>query len=67
MADDYCKEAIKVLMFDANKEKWLRRYCKLFMKVSICPTGHPNIANANLDGINYPLIGEFHRVYQLVI
>lgn len=67
VADENCKEALKELMIDANKVKWLRKYEKLFKKVSISPLGLPNIANANFDGVNYPFIGEFHRVYQLVM
>jgi hypothetical protein len=65
-ADESCKEAMNELMINANKEKWLRKYCKLFKKISICPTGLANIANANFDGINYISIRVFHNEYQLV-
>ena len=66
VADENCKEAIKELMFDANKIKWLCKYSKLFKKVSICPTELPNIANANFDGVNYSFIKVFHNKFQLV-
>jgi hypothetical protein len=67
VADENCKEALKELMIEENNIKWLSKYEKLFKKVSISPLGLPNIANANFDGVNYPFIGEFHRVYQLVM
>ena len=67
VADENCKEAIKELMFDANKLKWLRKYKRLFKKVSICPSGLPNIANSNFDGVNYGFIREFHNEFQLVL
>jgi len=66
VADENCKEALKELMIEENKIKWLSKYEKLFKKVSISPLGLPNIANANFDGVNYPFIGKFHRVYQRV-
>ena len=66
VADENCKEALKELMIEENKIKWLSKYEKLFKKVSISPIGLPKIANVNFDGVNYPFIGEFHRVYQRV-
>jgi hypothetical protein len=67
VADENCKEALKELMFDPNKVKWLSKCEKLFKKVSISPLGLPNIANANFNGVNYHFIGEFHMVYQRVM
>jgi hypothetical protein len=66
VADENCKEALKELMIEENKIKWLSKYEKLFKKVSISPLGLPNIANANFNGVNYHFIGEFHHEYQLV-
>ena len=67
VADENCKEALKELMIEENKIKWLSKYEKLFKKVSISPLGLPNIANANFNGVNYHFIGEFHMVYQRVM
>lgn len=66
IANDNAKEALKELMFDANKVKWLRKYQSLFKKVSIKTKGFPEIANCNLNGITYCFIIEFHHEYQLV-
>ena len=66
IANENAKEALKELMFDANKVKWLRKYQGLFKKVSIRPKGLPEIANCNLNGITYCFISEFHHEYQLV-
>ena len=68
VADENCRIALRELMFTSYKTKWLKDYTKLFKKVSVQPSQDlPNIANANFDGVNYPFIGEFHRVYQLVM
>jgi len=66
IANENAKEALKELMFDANKVKWLRKYQGLFKKVSISPKGLPEIANCNLNGITYCFISEFHQEYKLV-
>ena len=66
ISNENAKEALKELMFDANKVKWLRKYQGLFKKVSIKPKGLPEIANCNLNGITYCFIIEFHHEYQLV-
>ena len=66
IANENAKEALKELMFDANKVKWLRKYQGLFKKVSIKPKGLPEIANCNLNGITYCFIIEFHQEYKLV-
>lgn len=66
VADENCKEALKELMFDTNKVKWLRKYEGLFKKVSIKPKGLPEIANCNLNGITYCFIIEFHQEYILL-
>ncbi len=66
VADENCKEAMSQLVLFANKEIWLRKYNKLYKKVSICPTGLPNIANAYCNGVNYSYIRLFHNEYQLV-
>ena len=47
VADENCKQAIKELMFDANKVKWLSKYQSLFKKVSLKPKGLPEIVNCN--------------------
>ena len=68
VAVENCRIALRELMFTSYKTKWLKDYTKLFKKVSVQPSQDlPNIANANFDGVNYPFIGEFHRVYQLVM
>ena len=66
IANDNAKEALKELMFDANKVKWLRKYQGLFKKVTIRPKGLPGIANCNLNGITYSFISEFYQEYNLV-
>lgn len=66
IANDNAKEALKELMFDANKVKWLRKYQSLFKKVSIKTKGFPEIANCNLNGITYCFIIKFHQEYKLV-
>ena len=68
VADENCRIALRELMFTTFKTNWLKDYTKLFKKVSVQPSQDlPNIANANFDRVNYPFIGEFHRVYQLVM
>ena len=64
--NENCKKALKELMFDANKVKWLRKYKGLFKKVSISPKGLPEIVNCNLNGITYCFIIEFHQEYKIV-
>ena len=66
IANENAKEALKELMFDANKVKWLRKYQGLFKKVSIRPKGLPEIVNCNFHGITYCFISEFHHEYQLI-
>ena len=66
IANENAKEALKELMFDDNKVKWLTKYLWLFKKVSIKPKGLPVIVNCNLNGITYCFISEFHQEYQLV-
>ena len=66
IADENCKQAIKQLMSDANKVKWLRKYQKLLNKVIIQPEGLPEIVNCNLNGITYSFISEFYQEYRLV-
>ena len=66
IANENAKEALKELMFDANKVKWLRKYQDLFQKVSLKPKGLPEIVNCNFHGITYCFISEFHHEYQLV-
>ena len=68
VADENCRIALRELMFTTLKTNWLKDCTKLYKKVSVQPSQDlPNIANANFDGVNYPFIGEFHRVYQLVM
>ena len=64
--NENCKKALKELMFDAKKVKWLRKYQKLFNKVIIQPEGLPELVNCNLNGITYSLISEFYQEYGLV-
>jgi len=45
-------------------EKWLYKSSKLIKTVSIEPEGYPSIANCHFEGIHYPFISEFHRIYQ---
>ena len=66
IADENCKQAIKQLLSDANKVKWLRKYQKLLNKVIIQPEGLPAIVNCNLNGITYSFISEFYQEYRLV-
>ena len=66
IANENAKEALKELMFDANKVRWLRKYQGLFKKVSIKPKGLPVIVNCNLKGITYCFISEFHHEYKIV-
>lgn len=66
IANENAREALKELMFDANKVKWLTKYQRLFQKVSIKPKDLPVIVNCNLNGITYCIISEFHQEYQLV-
>jgi hypothetical protein len=66
IADENCKQAIKQLLSDANKVKWLRKYQKLLNKVIIQPEGLPEIVNCNLNGITYSFISEFYQEYRLV-
>jgi hypothetical protein len=65
IANENCKEALKELLFDANKVKWLIKYQGLFRKVLIKPKGLPEIVNCNLNGITYCFIIEFHQKYKL--
>jgi len=67
IANENAKEALKELMFDANKVKWLTKYQRLFQKVSLKPKGLPEIVNCNFHGITYCFISEFHKEYLLVI
>jgi hypothetical protein len=55
IANENAKEALKELMFDANKVKWLIKYQDLFKKVSIRPKGLPEIVNCNFHK-NYILL-----------
>ena len=66
VADENCKEALKELMFDPNKVKWLRKYQRLLNKIIIQPEGLPEIVNCNLNGITYSFINEFYQEYRLV-
>ena len=66
IANENCMEALKELMFDANKVKWLRKYQKPLNKVIIQPEGLPAIVNCNLNGITYCFISEFYQEYRLV-
>ena len=66
IANENAKEALKELMFDTNKVKWLTKYQSLFKKVSIKPKGLPEIVNCNFHGITYCFISEFYHEYQLV-
>lgn len=66
VADENCKQAMNELLLNANKEQWLRKYKRLFNKVTICPTGLPSTANSNFDGVNYGFVREFHNAYQLI-
>ena len=66
IANDNAKEALKELMFDANKVKWLSKYQRLFQKVSLKPKGLLEIVNCNFHEITYCFISEFHQEYQLV-
>jgi hypothetical protein len=67
VANENCKEAIKELMFNGKKSKWLLKYKRLFKKVSIHPKGLPSVANANFDGFNYGFIRDFHYEYAQVL
>jgi len=64
--NENCKKALKELMFDPNKVKWLKKYQKLLNKVIIQPEGLPEIVNCNLNGITYSFISEFYQEYRLV-
>ncbi len=66
IADENCKQAIKQLMSDANKVKWLKEYRWLFQKVTIHPKGLPRIIIANFNGVQYDFIIDFCRKYQIV-
>ena len=66
LADENYKEALKELIFDAIKVKWLRKYLGLFKKITIRPKGLAEIVNCNLNGITYCFISEFHQEYKLV-
>ena len=67
ITNENAKEALKELMFNGNKLKWLTKYQSLFKKVSIKPKGLPEIVNCNFHGITYCFISEFHKEYLLVI
>ena len=66
IADENCKQAIKQLMSDANKVKWLKEYRWLFQKVTIHPKGLPRIIIANFNGVRYDFIIDFCKKYQIV-
>ena len=66
IANENAKEALKELMFDANKVKWLMEYRWLFEKVTIHPKGLPRIIIANFNGVRYDFIIDFCRKYQIV-
>ncbi len=67
VADENCKQAIKELMFDANRLKWFKKYRRLYEKVNLSPKELPNVANANFDGVVYGFIKDFHKEYSLVL
>jgi len=67
VADENCKQAIKELMFDANRLKWLKKYRRLYEKVNLSPKELPNVANANFNGVVYGFIKDFHKEYSLVL
>jgi hypothetical protein len=67
VADENCKQAIKELMFDANRLKWLKKHKRLFDKISLSPKELPNVANASFNGVVYGFIKDFHKEYSLVL
>ena len=66
IADENCKQAVMQLIFVASKVKWLKKYKKLYEKVTIRPEGLPRIINSNFNGVRYDFIIDFCREYQNV-
>jgi len=66
VADENCKKALMQLIFVASKVKWLKKYKKLYEKVTIHPEGLPRIINANFNDVRYDFIIDFCREYQIV-
>lgn len=67
VADDNCKQALIDLIDCANRLKWLKKYKRLYQKVTIQPRGLPKVINAFLNGVKYDNIFDFCREYQLVV
>ena len=66
IANENAKEALKELMFDANKVKWLTKYQRLFQKVSLKHKVLPELVNCNFYGLTYCFEREFHHESLLV-
>ena len=66
IADENCKQAVMELIFVTSKVKWLKKYRKLYDKVTINPNGLPRVVIANFNGVKYNFIIDFCREYQTV-
>ena len=64
-----CKEAIQAFkniksnMSEPNVDVWAQKYKSLSERISFGTKGFPKIADANIDGIHFTYISQFHHLY----
>ena len=48
---------------ERSLEEWAGKYKTLYQRISYGPEGMPDVADANIEGIHFTYISQFHSIF----